>query len=112
MNRLAVQLNNRAVDAFQDGRLYDALESISLACHLAAQQSHVHTTIDPTQYRFHWRDCSRDAFKTPFDKIDSRSERFLYLSFLIITAPEDDENNSVGLNMRCPCGFAWAIWYK
>ena len=112
MNRLAIELNNHAVSELQNGSLYNAIESISLACSMMSLQGHVHsTTIDPTRYRFHWSECSPEALKTHSDQADCTNEKCLYLGFLLISPPEGS-NDSENSERFCPCAFAWAILYK
>ena len=112
MNQLAIELNNHAVRALQSGRLHEALETISLGCRLISEQNHEHTDMDPTQYRFHWTDCHHEAYKNHSDKANSPSEPFLYLYFLLISSPDNSEHVKRQEDNHCPCGFAWAIWYK
>jgi hypothetical protein len=114
MNKLAIDLNNNAVVELQSGNLYKAMESISLACTLMVLQGHDHNTtalIDPTSYIFNWSDCSPEALNNRSNQADSPHDNFLYLSFLVITLPEESKE-SENSEKFCPCAFAWAILYK
>lgn len=110
MNRFAIELNNKAVEELRDGSLCKSLETISLACRIISEQSHEHTNVDPGKYKFHWTDCNQQALDTRSDRANSPNEPFLYLYFLMISAPEG--NDQTKNDRFCPCGFAWAIWYK
>lgn len=111
MNHFAIELNNNAVKELQSGRLCKSLETISLACRIIAEQHHEHTNVNPGEYKFHWTDCKHDAFETHSQKAKSANEPFLYLHFLRISAPHKKEHER-NKEEFCPCGFAWAIWYK
>lgn len=107
MNRIAIQLNNTAIEDLQRGNLAKAFESIAIACSSTADYRHIHDeALDPTQYRFHWKECGQ---KTVSDLVGAvlPSQSYLYLNFLTISVPENSN-----IDDSCPCGFAWAIWYK
>ena len=107
MNRLAIHLNNTAVGELQEGNMNTAMESIVFACNLTADSRHLHdSNLDPSQYRFHWIECDKAAANDVTGETIPRRP-FLYLNFLTISAPEGDS-----IDRTCPCGFAWAIWYK
>jgi hypothetical protein len=108
MNRLSIELNNMAVEDLKRGRLEKALESISLACLLVSQQYNVHFESDKGTYRFYWHDCTQGATHVPLQLTQS-SQAFLYLNFLTISTAASSEAT---IDLLCPCGFAWAIWYK
>jgi hypothetical protein len=111
MNQFAIELNNNAVKELQEGSLCKALNIISLACRIIAEQNHEHTNVDPGQYKFHWTDCNHEAFEMHSDKAKSPNEPFLYLHFLMISVPEITVQTKND-DRFCPCGFTWAIWYK
>lgn len=107
MNGLAIELNNLAIAELRDGSLHRSIQLITLACHLTSQQIHAHhTNVDQT-YKFHWNDCAGCVIQKPL-KLTQSTQAFLYLNFLTITPSSHYDT----LDLCCPCGFAWAIWYK
>ena len=112
MNRLAIELNNIAVDELKAGNVMRAFELLSNASSCTAQGNHVHVDSEGQTYRYQWEDCtSALACKLP-EPLHIATEGctpFLYMRFLKVTTPYDRDNL---IDRLCPCGFAWVLWYK
>jgi hypothetical protein len=134
MNRtdIAIEYNNYAVDELRQGNIRKAYSLLRESCENVYQQqqegadqhSSRHHAINspPEVYHFGWIDCTEpitrqlhkdEVFSTRSQ--DTSSTTFMYFKLLSIvdTPPVSGRPHHAGLgNPTCPCGFAWAIWYK
>jgi hypothetical protein len=135
-HRSAIECNNYAVAELLDGNIHKAYSLLTESCeNMLYQQQRVgdgdqHTrrrhaiSSPPEVYRFGWIDCTAPITrKLQKDEVystrsqDTSSTCFMYFKLVTIVdsppPPLSGMPHHAGIgNPSCPCGFAWAVWYK
>lgn len=107
MNQIAIDLNNRGVQALERGDSVSAFQAFSKAANITMVliENHRHISSGAHSFQFHWINCDHPSLLLRKEGCAP----FLFLRALTISSPRCGNHQ---VNNLCPCGFAWAIWFN